>query len=99
MVLGFLCTSIEDYFKRARSLFSVVPVPAVLNEILEATSAGEPMRAEPVNVVFFNSLQVAQSERYVFAEDNNFDLQAARRPCAMLNGIVPSLPCRSELDS
>jgi hypothetical protein len=30
--------------------------------------------AEPVNVMFFNSLQVAQSERYLFAEHDNFEL-------------------------
>src|SRR5205823_12647186 len=67
-VLGFLCTSIEEYFRKARKLFPAASAPAAVEEMLNGISAGEPIRAEPVNVMFFNSLQVAQSERYLFAE-------------------------------
>ena len=74
MVLGFLCKSIEDYFRQAKRQFSLLPPPAILNETLSAISGGEPIRAEPINVTFYNSLQVAQSERYIFAEYNNFKL-------------------------
>jgi hypothetical protein len=73
-VLGFLCSSVEDYFRKARGLFLPATVPGALQEILEGISAGEPIRAEAVNIMFFNSLQVAQSERYLFAEHANFDL-------------------------
>src|SRR5216110_1022630 len=65
-VLGFLCTSIEEYFRKARKLFPAASAPAAVEEMLNGISAGAPIRAEPVNVMFFNSLQVAQSERYLF---------------------------------
>jgi len=73
-VLGFLCTSIEEYFRKARKLFPAASAPAAVEEMLNGISAGEPIRAEPVNVMFFNSLQVAQSERYLFSEHDNFEL-------------------------
>jgi hypothetical protein len=73
-ILGFLCSSIEEYFRNARRLFSIVPVPALINEMLDGISKGEPITAEEMNVTFFNFLQVSQSEQYLFAEDNNFEL-------------------------
>jgi hypothetical protein len=73
-VLGFLCTSIEEYFLNARRLFPPASVAAPVEEMLNGISAGEAIRTEAVNVAFFNSLQVVQSERYLFAEDNDFEL-------------------------
>jgi hypothetical protein len=73
-VLGFLCTSIEEYFLKARGLFPLASVPARVEEMLNGIRAGEPIYIEAVNVMLFNSLQVAQSEQYLFAEHNDFEL-------------------------
>lgn len=42
--------------------------------ILEAIQSGKPLRSKPDNVEFFNSLQVATAERFVFSSNNDFSL-------------------------
>jgi hypothetical protein len=74
MILGFFCKGIENYYRQAKKQFSILRPPAILEEMLSAISVGEPIRAEPLNVTFYNSLQVAQSERYIFAEYSKFKL-------------------------
>jgi hypothetical protein len=81
MILGFFCKGIENYYRQAKKQFSILRPPAILEEMLSAISVGEPIRAEPLNVTFYNSLQVAQSERYIFAEYSKFKL--AKRQSAV----------------
>lgn len=40
--------------------------------ILEALQTGEPLRSNPENVEFFNSLQVSTAERFVFSSNDDF---------------------------
>lgn len=42
--------------------------------ILEALQTGEPLRSNPENVEFFNSLQVSTAERYVFSPTEDFSI-------------------------
>lgn len=43
-------------------------------EIVSAIQTGEPLRSKPENVEFFNSLQVATAERFVFSSNNDFSI-------------------------
>lgn len=42
--------------------------------ILEALQTGEPLHSNPENVEFFNSLQIATAERFVFSSNDDFSL-------------------------
>jgi hypothetical protein len=42
--------------------------------ILEAIQSGKPLQSNPGNVEFFNSLQVATAERFVFSSNNDFSI-------------------------
>jgi hypothetical protein len=42
--------------------------------ILEALQTGEPLRSNPENVEFFNSLQVSTAERFVFSSADDFSI-------------------------
>ena len=42
--------------------------------ILEALQTGEPLRSNPENVEFFNSLQVSTAERFVFSFNGDFSI-------------------------
>jgi len=42
--------------------------------ILEAIQSGKPLRSKPENVEFFNSLQVANAERFVFSSNDDFSI-------------------------
>lgn len=42
--------------------------------ILEALQTGEPLRSNPENVEFFNSLQVSTAERFVFSSTEDFSI-------------------------
>jgi hypothetical protein len=43
-------------------------------KIVEAIQTGKPLWSEPENVEFFNSLQIATAERFVFSSNDNFSL-------------------------
>ncbi len=43
-------------------------------EILEAIQSGKPLRSKPENVEFFNSLQIATAERFVFSSNDDFSI-------------------------
>lgn len=42
--------------------------------ILEALQTGEPLRSNPENVEFFNSLQISTAERFVFSSTEDFSI-------------------------
>lgn len=42
--------------------------------ILEALQTGEPLRSNPENVEFFNSLQISTAERFVFSSNDDFSI-------------------------
>lgn len=46
------------------------------NEIIRAVQTGRPLPFDPENVTFLNSLQVSNSERFVYSADGDFDLAA-----------------------
>jgi hypothetical protein len=46
--------------------------PAVA--FLQAVRMGTPLSSEPTNIAFFNSLQIASAERFLFASHNDFSL-------------------------
>jgi hypothetical protein len=46
--------------------------PAVA--FLQAVKTGMPLTSEPTNVTFFNSLQIACAERFLFASNRDFSL-------------------------
>lgn len=43
-------------------------------EITEAITKGMPLKSQPENVEFFNSLQILHAERFVFSADDDFSL-------------------------
>jgi hypothetical protein len=43
-------------------------------EIINAIQTGKPLRSEPENVEFFNSLQISTAERFVFSSNNDFSI-------------------------
>lgn len=55
-------------------MLSIVPTPPILDEMLDGLNRGKAVTVEPLNVTFFNSRQLIESERYIFAKDNNFGL-------------------------
>lgn len=43
-------------------------------DIMQAITSGTPLPSMPENVLFSNSLQIANAERYVFSSDDDFEL-------------------------
>ena len=42
--------------------------------IVNAIDSGTPLKSNPDNVLFFNSLQVLNAERFIFSSNGDFDL-------------------------
>jgi hypothetical protein len=81
LILGLLCPSLrEGLTESLRGLHSRTQGIASDNarkhgeRLLAAMGAGVPMPVTAEETIFFNSLQVANAERFVFSSDAKFDL-------------------------
>ena len=72
----------ESFFQYAKDfedrmgnwVLSGATVKRRIASCLEALQTGEPLRSNPENVEFFNSLQVSTAERFVFSSNDNFSI-------------------------
>lgn len=72
-----LADSIKSFDRHAEPFNSNMNFGNAKNEtlaILEAIQSGKPLRSKPENVEFFNSLQVATAERFVFSSNDDFSI-------------------------
>jgi len=85
LALGIWCPShrkmLENSLRNIDSLVSTSntekdwsQAKSEVMEILEALQTGEPLQSNPENVEFFNSLQIATAERFVFSSIDDFSL-------------------------
>lgn len=84
LTLGFVCPTIRRELKSskraaARNRFLSAHAErqdsfSKANEIIRAVDTGRPLSFSSENTTFLNSLQVSNSERFVYSFDGNFDL-------------------------
>ncbi|MBN1341333.1 MAG: DUF4238 domain-containing protein [Phycisphaerae bacterium] len=81
--IGFAVPGIEIYMPISAALLVGAYCPILVKELEEAEpfrtvlKTGERIRCDPPNMDFYNSLQVANAERFVYSRNRDFDL--ARR--------------------
>jgi hypothetical protein len=63
-----------DRFAEIANSANYVNVKRDALAIVDAILTGCPLRSEPENVKFFNSLQIATAERFVFSSNNDFSI-------------------------
>jgi hypothetical protein len=77
LALGMLCPSIGD---QVRAKLAARNPGALGNDnsqparLLQAMASGTPMDVGSDGSAFFNALQIAHAERFVFSSDGNFEL-------------------------
>ena len=74
LCLGCLCPTLEAMIREADSRAGRLGAPISFKEWREPLEGQKPLGLEPQGLNFFNSLQVINSERFVFSADGRWDL-------------------------
>jgi hypothetical protein len=74
LCLGFLCPTTADTVRGSYELAREFghPVPCHVESLIRALDGGDTLPLGPANVIHQNSLQVANAERFVFCDSDNF---------------------------
>jgi len=76
LCLRFLCPTIADTVRGSYELAKKLghPVPCHVESLIHALDGGDMLPLDPANVIHQNSLQVANAERFVFCQSDDFAL-------------------------
>ena len=69
LAVCLICDTLVAPFREAKDQY-----PEVFNPLLDAIDSGEPMEVPKETVIHQNSLQIAQSTRFVFSSTDDFSL-------------------------